>query len=144
MSSKVSLYGRARFFFRKYIVHGRIRIFLQWLFAKCQALFIQPTILPYFVTFFPFKRTSYAYVLRKVPASERATDTTLPTPPENLWLGYGRTIEEWLESGKRHVTKMRNILAEGGQTLPAGSRVLELGCAGGRMLRFMEDVARQG
>lgn len=142
LASKVTWFGRARYFLRRYIVHGRVRCFLQFLFTKFQSLLIQPTILPYFVTFFPYRRSSYSYVLRKPAAG--ATNGRLPTPPENLWLGYGRTIEEWLESGQRHVERMRGILAEAGYTFPRGSRVLELGCAAGRMLRFLEDVAQHG
>jgi ubiquinone/menaquinone biosynthesis C-methylase UbiE len=141
MSDQVSMFGRARFFLRRHIVHGRIRCFLQAVFAKFQALFIQPTILPYFVTFFPYKRTSYAYVLRKTPSRKLESGADLPTPPENLWLGYGRTIEEWLASGKRHVDKMREILAASGYNFEPGGRVLELGCAGARMLRWLGDVA---
>jgi ubiquinone/menaquinone biosynthesis C-methylase UbiE len=125
-------------------VHGPVRIFLQWLFAKFQSLFIQPTILPYFVTFFPYKRTSYSYGFEKRPPKPVYVERGLPAPPENLWLGYGRTIKEWIESGKRHVDKMRSLLAEAGFTFPAGTRVLELGCAGGRMLRQLDDVARAG
>jgi ubiquinone/menaquinone biosynthesis C-methylase UbiE len=114
---------------------------LQYVFAKFQSLFIQPTILPYFVTFFPYKRTSYAYVLHKVPAHRSAGGADLPTPPENLWLGYGRTINEWLASGKKHVDKMREILGDSGYRFEEGHRVLELGCAAGRMLRCLGDVA---
>jgi ubiquinone/menaquinone biosynthesis C-methylase UbiE len=136
---KVTLYGRSRFFFRKYIVHGRIRIFLQWLFAKFQALLIQPTILPYFVTFFPFKRTSYAYKLPKL--APRDPSKGLPHPPERLWLGYGKTIEEWLASGVRNMDRMRSLLAETGFTIEPGHRVFGMGCAAARMLRCLEDVA---
>jgi len=87
MPERISWFGRARYFLRRHIVHGRVRCYLQWLFAKFQALLIQPTILPYFVTFFPYKRASYAYVLRKVPPRKSSGGTDLPTPPEGLWLG---------------------------------------------------------
>jgi len=144
LASKVTWFGRARYFLRRHIVHGRVRCFLQYLFTKFQSLLIQPTILPYFITFFPYRRGSYSYVLRKTPPRAGTTNGRLPTPPEHLWLGYGRTIEEWLESGQRHVEKMRSILADAGHSFAPGSRVLELGCAAGRMLRFLEDVAERG
>jgi ubiquinone/menaquinone biosynthesis C-methylase UbiE len=144
MAERVSLYGRARYWLRSHIVHGRVRCCLQWLFAKFQSLFIQPTILPYFVTFFPYKRTSYSYGLKKDPPQPTYVERGLPAPPENLWLGYGRTIEEWIESGKRHVDTMRRLLTESGFTFAPGARVLELGCAGGRMIRQLDDVAREG
>jgi ubiquinone/menaquinone biosynthesis C-methylase UbiE len=121
-----------------------VRILLQYLFAKFQSLFIQPTILPYFVTFFPYRRTSYSYGLPKNAPRPLHIDNGMPTPPEHLWLGYGHTIDEWLESGKRHVDTMRGLLTEAGHTFGPGHRVLELGCAGGRMIRWLDDVARQG
>jgi len=140
MAGRVSLFGRARYFLRRFIVHGRVRVTLQYLFAKFQALFIQPTILPYFITFFPYRRTSYAYMIPKLTRPKDAVRSSLPTPPENLWLGYGRTIEEWQESGQKHVAKMRRLLADSGYQFEQGHRVLEMGCAAGRMLRCLEDV----
>lgn len=139
MAGNVSLFGRARYFLRSYIVHGRVRVILQYLFAKFQSLFIQPTILPYFITFFPYRRTSYTYWVPRAKPPRVAGQ--LPNPPEHLWLGYGRTIEEWLESGRRHVGKMRELLKETGYEIKDGDRVLELGCAGARMLRCLQDVA---
>jgi ubiquinone/menaquinone biosynthesis C-methylase UbiE len=140
MTNRVSIFGRARRFLRRFIVHGRVRVILQFLFAKFQAIFIQPTILPYFVTFFPYKRSSYSYVIPKITTS-RDPHAELPTPPESLWLGYGSTIDEWLESGRTHVGKMRSLLSESGHSFKHGDRVLELGCAAGRMLRCFNDVA---
>jgi ubiquinone/menaquinone biosynthesis C-methylase UbiE len=142
MDQRISLFGRARFFLRRYVVHGRVRVILQYCFAKFQSLFIQPTILPYFVTFFPYQRGSYAYVIPKVERASR-TGGGLPTPPEKLWLGYGKTTDEWLASGRRHVETMRKALTQSGHSFAAGQRVLELGCAAGRMIRWLEDVAQE-
>lgn len=143
MAQQVSWFGRVRYFLRRFIVHGRVRVILQFLFAKFQSLFIQPTILPYFITFFPYKRSSYTYCVPKAKPHRVAGQTGLPNPPEHLWLGYGRTIDEWLESGRRHVAKMRELLAASGYEFQEGDRVLEMGCAAGRMLRCLEDVADQ-
>src|SRR3954469_21933461 len=101
MAGKVSMGGRARALFRTLIVHGRARWFLGGLFAKIQALLIQPSILPYFITFFPHKRSSYSYVVRK--SESRKVAGELPYPPERLWLAYGPTIDDYLSSGKGHV-----------------------------------------
>jgi ubiquinone/menaquinone biosynthesis C-methylase UbiE len=141
MAGSVSLFGRARYFLRSHIVHGRVRVILQYLFAKFQSLFIQPTILPYFITFFPYKRTSYTYCVPKAKPQRIAGQLGLPDPPEHLWLGYGRTIEEWLESGRIHMAKMRELLTASGYEFKEGDRVMEMGCAAGRMLRCLEDVA---
>ena len=142
MKQRVTLFGRARYFFRNYVVHGRVRVFLQYLFTKFQALLIQPTLLPYFITFFPHRKSSYSYLITKV--APRAKGAELPVPPEKLWYGYGKTADEWLDSGKEHVGNMRRILEDSGHSLEEGSRVLEFGCAAGRMLRCFADMAEQG
>jgi ubiquinone/menaquinone biosynthesis C-methylase UbiE len=139
MPGRVSMLGRTRAFLRKFVFHGRARWFLGGLFAKIQAIFIQPSILPYFITFFPHKRSSYSYVVRK--SDSRKVDGELPYPPERLWLAYGPTIEDYLSSGRGHVDRMRSILAESGFSFEQGCRVMEFGCAAGRMLRWLSDVA---
>jgi ubiquinone/menaquinone biosynthesis C-methylase UbiE len=140
MDQRVSIAGRARHFARKYIAHGRIRLLLGYVVAKIQAAFIQPTILPYFITFFPYRRSSYWY---KIPrqAAKRDSGAELPTPPDRLWVGYGPTLEIWLNSGKEHVATMRKLLADSGYDFEPGHRILELGCAAGRMMRWLNDVA---
>jgi len=63
-------------------------------------------------------------------------------PPEELWEGYATDAQAYLESGRRDVATMLEILAKHG----AGhfSRVLDLGCAAGRMLRHLpRDSAAQ-
>jgi ubiquinone/menaquinone biosynthesis C-methylase UbiE len=110
--------------------------------AKFQSLFIQPTILPYFVTFFPHQRSSYTYKIAKIPPRD-PLNPELPTPPDRLLVGYGPTIQQWLDTGKEHVANMRRILADSGYTFEPGHRILELGCAAGRMMRWLNDVADQ-
>jgi ubiquinone/menaquinone biosynthesis C-methylase UbiE len=141
MPGRITLFGRTREFLRKYVFHGRVRYILGYLVAKFQAIFIQPSILPYFITFFPHKKSAYSYVIRKTAPLKAGSDRVLPEPPERLWLAYGLTIEEYLESGKKHVDNMRSILADSGYSFEAGSRVMEFGCGGGRMLRWLNDAA---
>jgi ubiquinone/menaquinone biosynthesis C-methylase UbiE len=141
MPGRVSLFGRARLFLRRYLFHGRMRGLLGSVFAKIQSAFIQPTILPYFVTFFPHQRSSYSYVIRRTDPAKVGSEHQLPTPPERLWLAYGPTIEDYLKSGKSHVDRMRSLLADSGFSFDQGMRVMEFGCAAGRMLRWLDDVA---
>jgi SAM-dependent methyltransferase len=64
----------------------------------------------------------------------------VPIPPRELWEGYGTNPEDYLASGREHVAAMmRNLSAHGMTTPPA--RVLEFGCAAGRMLRFVPRPA---
>jgi len=68
-----------------------------------------------------------------------AADTAIlaaPVPPPELRMGYGDTEEGFLASGREHVGQMLEILAQAGEDSRSLSKVLELGCATARMLRF--------
>jgi ubiquinone/menaquinone biosynthesis C-methylase UbiE len=56
-------------------------------------------------------------------------------------MGYGSTTEYFLNSGRVHVDKMRRNLSATGFVIQEHNRVLDLGCASGRMIRWLEDVA---
>jgi len=69
-------------------------------------------------------------------------DASLPIPPKDLWLGYGSTPTEYVDSGKQDVTKMLSILEDIGITLDSSSKpILDLGCGGGRMIRHLQQYA---
>ena len=62
----------------------------------------------------------------------------LPLPPPALWLGYGESEADYLDSGAKDVRVMTELLAGAGLDLMAPpAPVLELGCGGGRMLRHL-------
>src|SRR5206468_2403355 len=67
----------------------------------------------------------------------------LPVPPRDLWLGYGRTPEEYLASGRRDVESMRTLLSEAGTEWSSCRRILDLGCGAGRMLRWLDGVGAE-
>jgi SAM-dependent methyltransferase len=67
----------------------------------------------------------------------------LPIPPRPLWLGYGNDFgdkgKEWyVTKGKRDVDRMLEIAAASDFSLTPGSRILEMGCAAGRMIRHLK------
>lgn len=64
----------------------------------------------------------------------------LPIPPKRLWIGYGSTESEYLESGKRHVTRMLEVMKSSGfDPLFENSQILDFGCGAGRMMRHLID-----
>jgi SAM-dependent methyltransferase len=68
----------------------------------------------------------------------RSRSTAEPAaPPVELWEGYGANEQAYLDSGKRHVDEMLAILEKGGASHAEFRRVLDFGCAAGRMLRWM-------
>jgi SAM-dependent methyltransferase len=64
-----------------------------------------------------------------------------PVPPRELWAGYCTSAASYLESGREDCETMRRLLAESGAKIEDASRILELGCAAGRMIRWLVDLA---
>ena len=64
----------------------------------------------------------------------------LPVPPEELWAGYGPDAETYISQGQLDVVSMARVLEENGFSLDT-NRVLEFGCAAGRMLRHVAQYA---
>jgi ubiquinone/menaquinone biosynthesis C-methylase UbiE len=62
-----------------------------------------------------------------------------PVPPEELWVGYGPDAQTFISSGRKDVAEMVRIVEESGVALTNTNRVLEFGCAAGRMLRHVSE-----
>jgi ubiquinone/menaquinone biosynthesis C-methylase UbiE len=86
--------------------------------------------------FFPNQKDWSFYIQAKPPLPSQTSDS-LPMPPQNLWEGYGNSETDYLAWGKEHVGNMKRILANDGFEFIAGRRIMELGCAAGRMLRWL-------
>jgi SAM-dependent methyltransferase len=67
--------------------------------------------------------------------------SALPVPPPEFWAYYCTSTESYLQSGREDTDTMRRLLAESGAPIENASRVLEVGCAGGRMIRWLADLA---
>ena len=73
-------------------------------------------------------------------------DDGLSVPPRPFWLGYGNDFgdkgSEWyIAKGKRDVDRMLEIATTADFSLAPGSRILEMGCAAGRMIRHLKPHA---
>jgi SAM-dependent methyltransferase len=87
------------------------------------------------------------YVLPVPPngaVSGAAACGELPVPPKPLQAYYCTSAESFVESGRRDVETMRRLLADSGAPIEQAERILDLGCAGGRMIRWMTDLAEHG
>lgn len=82
-----------------------------------------------------------AYCIKVEDRSDDLREGSLPVPPEELWLGYGPDAATYLSTGKRDVTRMAGILEENGHSLAGTQRILEFGCAAGRMIRHLPAFA---
>jgi ubiquinone/menaquinone biosynthesis C-methylase UbiE len=87
-------------------------------------------------------KDSYCVGASDVP-QPRTRAGELPIPPPELWLGYGTDPETYLSSGQDHVNAMVQILRESNFEVSESKRVLEFGCAAGRMIRHLVQSAPQ-
>jgi ubiquinone/menaquinone biosynthesis C-methylase UbiE len=96
--------------------------------------------------FFPYKSQAAFYHIPKQHnlMANYGDPVTLPIPPKHLWEGYAETDQEYLNTGNVHVTTMMEILSNDGFHMESGFRVMELGCAAARMLRWLAEKALSG
>lgn len=58
-------------------------------------------------------------------------------PPRELWVAYGESGAEYIRSGQEHSQQMFGKLAQAGCDVQSLHRVLDFGCAAGRMTRHV-------
>jgi SAM-dependent methyltransferase len=83
----------------------------------------------------PLAEQHSAAVLRRLPTPP-ATDE-LPVPPHELSRRWGLTTESYLRGGRIDAETMLSLLEEADVNVESLARVLDFGCAEGRVLRFM-------
>jgi hypothetical protein len=60
--------------------------------------------------FYPYEGVRTSYILPKVSHECPKNESDLPIPPQELWLGYGKTREAYLTWGRDQIRKMKDIL----------------------------------
>jgi SAM-dependent methyltransferase len=94
-----------------------------------------------FANFYPHRPEDDSYTLPAYPEGNGTHSTSQPpVPPSSLWVNYGTSPEEYLESGKQDIAKMRQILEQAGSPIETAERILEFGCAAGRLIRWLDEL----
>lgn len=75
--------------------------------------------------------------------SQRHSDSPLPIPPPELLGGYSANPQRYLETGARDIEAIRVLTADHGLPLEEAGRILDFGCATGRMIRVLHDLAME-
>jgi len=92
--------------------------------------------------YFPRRNEADCFVISQTPDMKHETrGSELPIPPEELWSGYGETAEGYLSSSREHVQAMLSILHSSNFTFIEGNRILDFGCAAGRMIRELNNLS---
>ena len=90
---------------------------------------------------YPYGGNVNGYVITQKDSDQIEVDERgLPIPPRGLRTG-GMDTELFLISGKEDVERMLAILKQSNLSLGQGMRILDFGCASGRLLRWLSDVA---
>ena len=90
----------------------------------------------------PFDADAQYTVLTK-PEPPELGDGGLPVPPTELWRRWGLTVESYLDGGRRDVETMLETVAATSAVDDSIERILDFGCAEGRMLRHLHDAQRE-
>jgi SAM-dependent methyltransferase len=77
----------------------------------------------------------------KSEESRISRENGFPAPPQELMSGYGPDAETYLTYGKKDVSNLVEILSESGFPVTSAKRILEFGCAAGRMIRHFPQIA---
>ncbi len=113
----------------------------RWL-MKANLPALKPDLMIQAEGFFPHEEGSETFVLPKTPEpGEYVSGSSFPVPNAILRGIYGPTPEAYLESGRRDVQRMREILQKAGTQVESAGRILDFGCSSGRMVRWFEDVS---
>ena len=75
------------------------------------------------------------------PTAKLPEGVRFPIPPKDLWVGYASDAEGYISTGKCHVTEMTRALEQSGFSIGNARRILEFGCAAGRMIRHLPEIA---
>ena len=92
----------------------------------------------------PYPAKHGLYVLQTSNShSQTGIKSCLPVPPPGVRFGYGDTEEHWLNGGKQDIDNIMHLLTSTNFSIQKGSRILDLGCAQGRMIRWLTDLAEE-
>lgn len=119
------------FTIQQYRNKAKIRRFIQSLLPwQAQSLMVAA------VKYVPYQPRLDSYVIPKSPNSAlKQCPQGLNIPPDELTQEY---YEGYLPTGEKDVATLLEVLEASGFKLQSGNRILEMGCATGRMLRHLK------
>src|SRR5215472_14654906 len=88
--------------------------------------------------YYPYPASNAGYTLNSSAGVGRELrNDDFPVPPQNLRPGYGSTVGDWLSGGKTNTDTMMKLVTSHDFMIQQGSRILDLGCQSGRMIRWL-------
>jgi SAM-dependent methyltransferase len=91
-------------------------------------------------SYWPHERGVGSYSRPVWVSSGKAADG-FPVPPRDVWAYYCTGEESFLASGQEDCEAMAKTLSDSGTEMADAGAILDLGCAGGRMIRHIPSMA---
>jgi SAM-dependent methyltransferase len=92
------------------------------------------------MNYLPYPAPDGLYVLEKPSGKgQECENSSLPVPEQSFLDSYG--VEDWLDSGKKNVDTMLELLTSTNFAIQKGNRILDFGCSSGRMIRWLAGLA---
>jgi SAM-dependent methyltransferase len=107
-----------------------------------QAARLLPNLAPWLMQFGLYWPHDYKQRSFSLPLADVGTvHDGMPVPPRDLWAYYCTSAESYLASGREDCDDMGRILSKHGAAIEDAGRILDLGCAAGRMVRWIPGMA---
>jgi ubiquinone/menaquinone biosynthesis C-methylase UbiE len=113
----------------------------QWLRGRIQQFIDDRTNNAAILKYAPYRPDLAAFRIGATSDPPTELHRGLPIPPPELFAGYGPTREAYVAQAETHVQTMLRLLADTGFTPTKGDRILDHGCAAGRMIRCLSGLA---
>ena len=97
-----------------------------------------------FLKYYPVWGESSHYIFYQVEKPRQHPETkrwNLPIPPKELMFVFSESEEYYLNSGEVQISILQETLEKAGYFIQSGSRILDFGCASGRMIRHLEQFS---
>jgi SAM-dependent methyltransferase len=92
----------------------------------------------------PYRPDLETYIIKKdhvsAASATGADASSLPVPPRERFMFQNFSVEDFLASGKAVAGTIRRITEASGFSFPAARRILDFGCADGRVIRWFHDL----
>ena len=91
--------------------------------------------------YYPHSQAAYSVPVYQDQVLRCPAQSLSVPPQEPFWANYCTSVDSWIKSGADDIRTMRQVLNASGFRIEQSGKILELGVAGGRLIRHLNDLA---